>query len=153
METLSPSEHLQAPVEVGLPWRSGSPFAKVVQPLLQLYYLHAFGTGGSIDSLATRCPLSTFQPKDVDGVVFAVCLCRVVSRSCSDIGLLQYVHANHLQQAVADRGVSGPWGPQFCGALCNGETQRLPAGGAGTPGGVRGRAPEANTFWQQYRAY
>ena len=35
--------------------------------------------------------------------------------------------------AVADRGVSGPWGPQFCGALCNGETQRLLAGGAGSP--------------------
>ena len=34
---------------------------------------------------------------------------------------------------VADRGVSGPWGPQFCGALCNGETQRLLAGGAGSP--------------------
>ena len=34
---------------------------------------------------------------------------------------------------VADRGVSGPWGPQFCGALCYGETQRLPAGGAGSP--------------------
>ena len=72
METLSPSEHLQAPVEVGLAWRSGSPFAKVVQPLLQLYwamYLHDFVTGGSIDSLATRCPLSTCQPKYVDGVV------------------------------------------------------------------------------------
>ena len=36
-------------------------------------YLHAFGTGGSIDSLATRCPL-TFQPKYVDGVVFAFIL-------------------------------------------------------------------------------
>ena len=72
METLSPSEHLQAPAEVGLPRRSGSPFAKVVQPLLQLYwamYVHAFGTGGSIASLATRSPLSTFQPKYVDGVV------------------------------------------------------------------------------------
>ena len=90
METLSPSEHLQAPVEVGLPWRSGS-------PLYWATYLHAFDTGGSIDSsLATRCPLSTFQPKYVDGVVFAVCPCRVVSRSGSDIGLLQYVHANHL---------------------------------------------------------
>ncbi len=99
METLSASEHMQAPVEVGLPCRSGSPFAKVVQPLLQLYwvmYLHAFGTGGSIDSLATRCPLSIFHPKYVDGVVFAVCPCRVVSRSGSDIGLLQCVHANHL---------------------------------------------------------
>ena len=74
-------------------------FAKVVQPLLQLYwamYLHAFGTGGSIDSLATRSPLSTFQPKCVDGVVFAVYPCRVVSSSGSGIGLLQYVHANHL---------------------------------------------------------
>ena len=30
---------------------------------------------------------------------------------------------------MADRGVSGPWGPQFCGALCNGETQRLQVGG------------------------
>ena len=81
METLSPSEHLQAPVEVGLPWRSGSPFAKVVQPLLQLYwvmYLHAFG--GGIASLATGCPLSTFQPKYVDGVVFAVCPSCIVSR-------------------------------------------------------------------------
>ena len=29
--------------------------------------------------------------------------------------------------------VMGPWGPQFCGALCYGETQRLPAGGAGSP--------------------
>ena len=29
---------------------------------------------------------------------------------------------------VADRGVSGPWGPQFCGALCKGVTQRFPAG-------------------------
>ena len=36
-------------------------------------------------------------------------------------------------QAVADRGVSGPWGPQFCGARCNGETQRLPAGCTGGP--------------------
>ena len=24
-----------------------------------------------------------------------------------------------MHQSVADRGVSGPWGPQFCGALCN----------------------------------
>ena len=109
METLSPSEHLRAPVEVGLLWRSGSPFAKVVQPLLKLYwamYVHAFGTGGSIDSLATRCPLSTFQPNYVDGVVFAVCSCRVVSRSGSDIGLLQCVHANHLYQEAAPRASS-----------------------------------------------
>ena len=39
---------------------------------------------------------------------------------------------------VANRGVSGPWGPQFCGALYNGETQRLPAGAAGSPRCVRG---------------
>ena len=51
---------------------------------------------------------------------------------------------------VADRGVSGPWDPQFCGALCNGETQRLPAGALEALGGVRGRAPEANAFWQQH---
>ena len=93
METHPPSEHLQAPVEVGLAWRSGSPFARVVQPWAM--YLHAFGTDGSIDSLATRCPLSTFQSKCVDGVVFAVYPCRVVSRSGSDIGLLQCVH-DHL---------------------------------------------------------
>ena len=30
---------------------------------------------------------------------------------------------------VADRGVSGPWGPIFCGALCKGVTQCFPAGG------------------------
>ena len=51
---------------------------------------------------------------------------------------------------VADRGVSGSWGPQFCGALCNGETQRLTAGALEAPVGVRGRAPEANAFWQQH---
>ena len=52
---------------------------------------------------------------------------------------------------MADRGVSGPWGPQFCGALSNIENQCLPAGGAlEAPGGVRGRAPEANAFWQQH---
>ena len=46
METLFPSEHLQAPEQL-----------KIVQPLLQLYctmYLHVFGTGGSVESLATR---------------------------------------------------------------------------------------------------
>ena len=42
-------------------------------------------------------------------------------------------HQSHLSYAVADRGVSGPWGPQFCEALGNGEAQRLPAGGAGSP--------------------
>ena len=46
--------------------------------------------------------------------------------------------------SVADRGASGPWGPQFCWALSNGESQRLPAGGAGIKppslGGVRGLA-------------
>ena len=42
-------------------------------------------------------------------------------------------NASNFMRAVADRGVSGPWGPQFCGALCNGDTQRLPAGGAGSP--------------------
>ncbi len=36
-----------------------------------------------------------------------------------------------VKLAVADRGVSGPWGPQFCGALCKGVTQRLLAGGSG----------------------
>ena len=79
VETLSPSEHLQAPVEVGLPWRSGFPFAKVPQPFLQLYwamYLHAFGTGGSIDSLGTRCPLSSFQPNYVDAGICCLSLSR-----------------------------------------------------------------------------
>ena len=65
------------------PWRSGSPFAKVVQPLLQLYwamYLHAFGTGGSIDTLATN-KVSTFyfQTKicwwgDICGLSLSRCL-------------------------------------------------------------------------------
>ena len=47
----------------------------------------------------------------------------------------------HQLNAVADSGVSGPWGPQFCGALCKGVTQRIPAGVLGgtanTPVGVR----------------
>ena len=37
---------------------------------------------------------------------------------------------------MADRGVSGPWGPQFCGALCKGVTQRFPAGVWGAQGAV-----------------
>ena len=47
--------------------------------------------------------------------------------------LVKWLVNHSLPYAVADRGVSGPWGPQFCGALCNGETQRLPAGCAGSP--------------------
>ena len=46
--------------------------------------------------------------------------------------------------SVRDRGVSGPLGPLFCGALCNGETQRLPAGGgggAGSPPAGSGQSP------------
>ena len=49
--------------------------------------------------------------------------------------------------AVADRGVSGPWGPQFCGALCN--VPQLGVWGRRKPpppSGVRGRAPEAKHF-------
>ena len=49
----------------------------------------------------------------------------------ADLALLL---SNHLIErnltehpvAMADRGVSGPWGPQFCGALCNGLIQRFP---------------------------
>ena len=48
---------------------------------------------------------------------------------------------------MADRGVSGPWGPQFCGALCNGETQRLPAGGAGGPPAGSGAEPRRQTHF------
>ena len=47
--------------------------------------------------------------------------------------------------------IVGSRGPQFCGALSNIENQCLSAGGAlEAPGGVRGRAPEANAFWQQH---
>ena len=43
---------------------------------------------------------------------------------------------------VADRGVSGPWGPKFCGALSNIENQCLPAGGgAGSPRWGPGQSP------------
>ena len=55
METLSSIEHLQASVEVRFPFCHEQ--LKVVQPLLQLYctmYLHAFSTGGRVESLATR---------------------------------------------------------------------------------------------------
>ena len=54
---------------------------------------------------------------------------------------------------MADRGVSEPWDPQLCGALCKGVTQRLRAGDLGRCkppySGVRGRSPEANAFSQQ----
>ena len=84
MATLSPSEHLQEPVEFRFPFRHEQP--KVVHLLLQLYwtmYSHAFGTGGSIESLATRCPLSTFQPKYVGGGIWGLSLsrCRISSSS------------------------------------------------------------------------
>ena len=42
---------------------------------------------------------------------------------------------------MADRGASGP---RFCGALCKGVIQRLPAGGLG-----RCKPQEANAFSQQ----
>ena len=75
MQTLSPSEHLQAPVQVRFTFRHEQ--LKVVQPLLQLHCtmsLHACGTGGSVESLATRYPLSTFQPKSVDGGISGLAL-------------------------------------------------------------------------------
>ena len=75
MQTLSPSEHLQAPVQVRFPFRQEQ--LKVVQPLLQLHWtmsLHVFGTSGSVESLATRYPLPTFQPKLVDGGISGLAL-------------------------------------------------------------------------------
>ena len=44
--------------------------------------------------------------------------------------------------AVADRGVSGPWGPQFCGGLCKGVTQRFISWSVG--GGGAGRCKPHN---------
>ena len=75
MQTLSPSEHLQAPVQVRFPFRQEQ--LKVEQPLLQLHWtvsLHAIGTGGCVESLATKYPLSTFQPKSVDGGISGLAL-------------------------------------------------------------------------------
>ena len=46
---------------------------------------------------------------------------------------------------VADRGVPGPWGPQFCVALYNGETQRLPTGIALSPPAGSGAEPRRQT--------
>ena len=51
---------------------------------------------------------------------------------------------------MADRGVSGPWDPQFCGALCNGVTQRIPAGVLGalqTPPAGSGAEPRRQTHF------
>ena len=51
--------------------------------------------------------------------------------------------------AVAHRGVSGPWGPQFCGALCN--VSQLGVWGRRKPP-QRGpwQSPGGKAFWQQY---
>ena len=75
MQTLSPSEHLQAPMQVRFLFQQEQ--LKVVQPLLQLHCtmsLHACGIGGSVESLATRYPLPTFQPKLVDGGISGLAL-------------------------------------------------------------------------------
>ena len=69
--------------------------------------------------------------------------------------------AAHLQQRglkcstiqtypVADRGALGPWGPPFCGALCKGVTQRLPAGGMGRcePLAGSGAEPRRQTHYR-----
>ena len=69
METLSPTEHLQAPVEVRFPFCHEQ--LKVVQPLLQLYctmYLHAFSTGGRALRVWQRgTVLSIVNQNNVDG--------------------------------------------------------------------------------------
>ena len=44
----------------------------------------------------------------------------------------------------------GALGPAICVALCNGETQRLPAWALEAPRRGPGRAPKANAFWQQH---
>ena len=56
----------------------------------------------------------------------------------------QVTHLAPVWDTVADRGVSGPWGPQFCGALCKGVTQRFTAGAWGgvvSPTTVSGAEP------------
>ena len=73
--------------------------------------------------------------------------------------VLMNVHPQTLtvvnyEHTVADRGVSGPWGPQLCGpSLCNGETQRLRAGGVGGPRRGPGQRPGgkrilATIYWK-----
>ena len=59
--------------------------------------LHACGTGGRVESLATRYPLSTFQPKSVDGGISGL------ARSGSDSRLFQCVHAKHLKWEAVPR--------------------------------------------------
>ena len=55
-------------------------------------------------------------------------------------------------QSVADREISGPWGPQFCGpsAMVRSNVYQLRGRWKRPPGGMQGRAPKANAFWQQY---
>ena len=80
---------MQAPMEVRFPFRHEQ--LKAVHLLLQLYwtmYSHAFGTGGSIESLTTRCPLSTFHPNMLV-VGFEVYPCRVVVYLCQVINPVQ----------------------------------------------------------------
>ena len=57
---------------------------------------------------------------------------------------------------MADRGVSGPWGPQFCGALCKGVTQRFPAGVWVRPftlGGIPAVIARNGTLYRRYVAF
>ena len=65
--------------------------------------------------------------------VVCACVC-VRACACRRVGGLE------CWRAVPDRAASEPWGPQFCGVLCKGVTERLPA---------RGLAPEANAYSQQ----
>ena len=109
---------------------------------------------------STRQATRTIPRPDMAGAVHSLCLsykdimyyiitktyCQsygptyIIFKTCQQLDLLGLL-------SVADRGVSGPWGPPFCGALCNGETQRLPAGGAGNPPVGSGAEPRRQTHF------
>ena len=57
---------------------------------------------GRVESLATRYPLSTFQPKSVDGGFSGLALSDCL-QARSDSGLFQCVHAKHLKWEAVPR--------------------------------------------------
>ena len=59
-----------------------------------------------------------------------------------------HTHTHTHTRTVADRGVSGPWGPQYGGALCN--VSQLGVWGAGSPPAGSGQSPGGKAFWQLY---
>ena len=135
-------------------WDIGNHFGKARQSIMT-------SVSSDVNMTAFEPVLAACSAKANECVVLLVCQCHwfLFCSECNWLRAVPIVTNNDgcavvrylaVVAAVADHGASGPWGPQFCGALCKGVTQRLPAGGLGRckPLAGSGAEPRSQTHFR-----